>query len=65
MDAWSFSRVIWVEVSGLPPSACSSSNMKNIGNLWGSVIGFDERTIRRRAFGVARMLLCTCLKESI
>ena len=33
MEAWSFSRLVLVEIFGLPPSVWSSYNMINIGSL--------------------------------
>ena len=52
-------RPMWIEVVGLPPSAWSSTNLINIGNLWGKVRGFDERIVKGCSFVCARMLIDT------
>ena len=46
MEEWSFCRMVWLELSGIPPSAWFSSNMVKICSLWGKVLGFDDRTSR-------------------
>ena len=63
LDAWSFSRLGWVEVFGLPPLAWSSTNLISIGKIWGKVRGFDERTVKGFSFGSTSMLIQTCLKD--
>lgn len=65
MDDWLSSRFVWVEVSSLPPSACSGNNMVKIGSRWDKVRGFDERTIRSKSLECARMLIATNNMESI
>ena len=54
VEDWSFSRLVWVEIFGLPPSAWSSTNMIKIGKIWGISRGFDERTVKARSFECAK-----------
>ena len=63
LDAWSFSRLAWVEVFELPPSAWSNTNLISIGKIWGKVRGFDERIVKGSSFGSARMLIDTCFNK--
>ena len=56
--------MVWVEVSGLPPSAWSITNLINIGKIWGKV-KCDERTVKVSSFGSERMLIDTCSRDPI
>ena len=49
-----------VECIGIPLHAWSQANLKKIGELWGSVISFDNMTTQRSSFSRARILMETC-----
>ena len=53
-------RRTWVECIGVPLQAWSQANLKKIGEIWGSVICFDDQTVQRSSFSTARILMETC-----
>ena len=65
MEVWKPSRLMWIEMFSIPPSAWSSNNMICIANQWGEVRGFDERTLRGLYFVSARLLIATEIMEYI
>ena len=60
-----FLKINLAQSVGSSPSAWSNANLISIGSLWGSDRGFNERTVRSRHFGVARILIDTKIEDPI
>jgi hypothetical protein len=59
------SRLVWLHVHGIPLHVWDEPLFKRIGSLFGSFIDFDEGTIGRQRFDVARIQVCTARKGLI
>ena len=64
-NEWPYSRKVWIECIGLQPFTWSISNLRAIGQAWGTVIGFDEDSVSSRCVGTARVLIDTYQKSHI
>ena len=59
---WIFSRKVWLECNGLPPHAWSTPNLRKIGENWGGVSRFNEKTSKKQSFSSVRILIETCIR---
>ena len=53
-------RRVWLEYFGMPLHAWSIENLRKIAELWGTVIYFDEQTLKQPSFNSAKILMDTC-----
>lgn len=53
------SRKVWIKIVGLPLHVWEESTFKKIGNLFGDFLDFDEATIGKWRFDLARIQVVT------
>ena len=56
---------VWLECMGSPPHAQSKENIRKIGEIWGNVICFDNKTSKGLAFNSAKILVDSCIFQYI
>ena len=59
-DEFCQTRRVWIECFGLPPHAWSASNLRKIGEQWGTVVCIDKKAVERMDFCSAKILIDTC-----
>ena len=58
-NEWPHSRKVWIECIGLQPFAWSVSNLRAIGQAWGTIIGFEKDFVSSRCVRTTRVLINT------